>query len=328
MKAFQHFDAENLDDACRLLCEYKGEARVNAGGTDLLTVLRADVLPSYPKAIINLKTIPDLGYIREENGYLQIGAMTTLDTIARSKLIRDRYPALAEAAQAVASPQIRNMGTLGGNICQDSRCWYYRYPSRLGGGPLNCNRKGSGGCLAVRGDNRYHAILGGGKCFGVCPSDTAIALTALDAQLIIASVRGERRLAIAEFYHVLGNNLEPDELIREIVVPIQSCCNGQSFVKCSQRKAIDFAIASAAAVVTVKNGICADARIVLGAVAPTPVRASAAEQILTGKPVSEELLETAAEAALSGARPLSGNAYKIRIAKTLLKRAVRKAVNG
>lgn len=327
MKAFQHFDAESLDDACRLLREYKGEAKANAGGSDLLTVLRADLLPRYPKAIINLKTIPGLEYVREENGYLQIGAMTTLDTIARSKLIRGRYSALAEAAQAVASPQIRNVGTLGGNICQDSRCWYYRYPSRLGGGPLNCNRKGSGGCLAVRGDNRYHAILGGGKCFGVCPSDTAIALVALDAQLIITSIRGERRLAMAEFYHILGNNLEPDELIREIIVPIRSCSGGQSFVKYSQRNAIDFAVVSAAAVVAAKNGICTDARIVLGAVAPMPVRANAAEQILIGEPVSEALLEAAAEAALSEACPLSGNAYKVKIAKTLLKRAVRNAMS-
>ena len=322
MKNFVHFNASSLGEATQILAEYNGRAKVNAGGSDLLTVLRADILPDYPEAIVNLKTIPDLDYIAEDEDYLHIGALTTLDEIEKSPLICKKYRVLAQAARTVASPQIRNVGTLGGNICQDTRCWYYRYPSRLGGGPLPCPRKGHGGCLAVRGDNRYHAIMGGKGCFAVCPSDTAIALTALDAHLLIVGTESERRVAVADFYHPLGNILEADEVVREIQIPCRKLCSRQGFVKYAQRKAIDFAISSAAVVYELEEEICTDARLVLGAVAPIPVRAAEAERLMIGQPITEQLLDAVCEAALVGARPLSKNAYKIKMTQTLIKRAI------
>jgi len=328
MKQFLHFDASSLDEACKLLAAYNGRAKVNAGGSDLLTVLKADILPDYPEAIVNIKTIPGLNYIVEDGEYLRIGALTTLDTVETSPLVREKYPALARAARSVASPQIRNVGTLGGNLCQDTRCWYYRYPSRLGGGALPCPRKGSGACLAVRGDNRYHAILGGKGCFAVCPSDTAIALTALDAHLLISSSESERRVALADFYRPLGNILEAEEIVREIQIPSRKICTAQSFVKYAQRKAVDFAIASAAAVYSLEEGICTDARIVLGAVAPTPFRAVEAERVMIGSPITGGVLDAAAEAALTGARPLRMNAYKVRLTKSLVKQAILSAVES
>ena len=326
MKNFIHFDASSLEEACKLLAEYDGCAKVNAGGSDLLTVLKADILPKYPEALVNIKTIPGLDYIEDDGDYLRLGALTSLDVIEKSGLIREKYRALAQAARAVASPQIRNVGTLGGNLCQDTRCWYYRYPSRLGGGALPCSRKGYGGCLAVRGDNRYHAIMGGKGCFAVCPSDTAIARAALDAHLLIVGAESERRVAVADFYRPLGNILEADEIVREIQIPCRKVCTGQSFIKYAQRKAIDFAIASVAAVYSQVEGVCTDAHIVLGAVAPTPIRAVEAERMMIGQPITEEILDAVSEAALIGARPLSKNAYKVKMTKSLVKRAILSAM--
>lgn len=322
MRSFTHINARTIEEACLLLGQHKGKARLNAGGTDLLSVLKGEVLPDYPEAVINVKNIPDLDYIREDGDLLRIGALTLLSDAARSPLLRERYGVLAEAARSVATPQIRNVATVGGNLCQDVRCWYYRYPGQLGG-LIQCARKGSGPCLAVRGDNRYHAILGGKKCFAVCPSDMAIALTALDARITIASTKGERTMLVADFFRPLGNALNTDEMVREIGVPR---CNGQerqTFLKFTLRKPVDFAVVSVAAVITAEKEVCMDARIALGAVAPGPIRARKAEMLLAERPLNEDAAREGAERALSGAKPLSKNAYKIEIAKTLVERAIR-----
>ena len=321
MRSFLHINAQTLGEVCQLLRQYKGKAVLNAGGTDLLSTLKGEHLFDYPEAVINIKTIPGLDYIREDNDTLKIGALTKLSQIAKSPILKERYKALAEAAYSVATPHVRNMATLGGNLCQDVRCWYYRYPRQIGG-PISCLRKGNRLCRAVSGDNRYHAIIEAKRCFAVCPSDTAIALAALNGQIRIAGPKGERSVAAADFFSPLRNALKLGEMVKEIEVPRISGLVKQTFLKFSLRKPIDFAIVSVASVITVEDGVCTDAHIVLGAVAPGPVRAKKAEEVMIGRPLNEAAAAKAAEEALAGAKPLSKNAYKVEIAKTLVKRAI------
>jgi xanthine dehydrogenase YagS FAD-binding subunit len=320
MRTFNHINARSVEEAVATLWSYKEKARINAGGTDLLGVLKDEILPQYPEFIINIKTIAGLEYIREEAGFLKIGALTKLCDMAGSDLLNGRYRVLAEAARGVASPQIRNVATIGGNLCQDIRCWYYRYPRHIGG-PIWCARKGKGPCHAIRGDNRYHAIFGGKRCYAVCPSDTAVALAALDAEVVITGPDGERKMAVTAFYHPLGNGLNMGEMIKEVEIPVLKGPIHQSFLKFTLRRPIDFAIVSVATMIAMSDGICRDARIVLGGVAPGPVRAKAAEEVVTGKTIDEPVASQAADAALAGSRPLSKNGYKIEIARTLVKRA-------
>jgi xanthine dehydrogenase YagS FAD-binding subunit len=322
MKAFRHVNAASLDHAHSLLQQFQGKAKLIAGGTDLLGALKGEILPDPPEAVINLKTVPGLDTIEAQEGGLKIGALTKLTPIAQSPLIREHYGSLARAAESVASPEIRNMGTVGGNLCQDTRCWYYRYPHSMGG-RIQCLRKGKGPCLAPKGDNRYHAIFGGKKCFAVCPSDMAVALAAMDGTLRILGKEGVREVPVAEFYHPLGFFLEPDEILTEIHVPRPPEEARQHFVKFRLRDSIDFAIVNTASVITMKKDVCEDARIFLGAVAPTPHRAVEAEDAIKGKALDTETVEKAAQAAVGRAKPLSKNAYKVEIAKTLIQRALR-----
>jgi xanthine dehydrogenase YagS FAD-binding subunit len=321
VKAFKHINATSIDEAVGLLHAYNGKANLNAGGTDLLGVLKDEILPAYPDAIINIKTIPGLDDIKENKKGLQIGALTKLADVVSHPLIRKNYSILSKAAEAVATPEIRNMATLGGNLCQDTRCWYYRYPHHMGG-RIICYRKEKGPCQAVKGDNRYHAIMGAKACFAVCPSDTAIALTALDAQLEIKGPQKVRKVPVDEFFTARGNVLESDELLTHIQIPNTIKGAHQEFLKYTLRKPVDFAIASVAAVVTMQSEICEDAHIVLGAVAPTPVRAVDSEKLLKGKAVSEKHIAAAAEAAVKDAKPMSMNAYKVEITRVLVKRAL------
>lgn len=321
MKAFKHFNATSVDEAIALMRSSKGNANLIAGGTDLLGVLKDEILPDYPEAIINIKTIPGLGDIEENENGLKIGALTKLVDVVAHPLVRKRYPILSKAAETVATPEIRNMATLGGNLCQDTRCWYYRYPHHMGG-RIICYRKEKGPCQAVKGDNRYHAIMGAKVCFAVCPSDTAIALTALGAKLEIKGPQKVRKVPVDEFFTALGNILEPEELLTHIEIPNPAAGARQEFLKYTLRKPVDFAIASVAAVITMQDGICKDARIVLGAVAPTPVRAVDSEKFLKGKAVGEKGIGEVARAAVKDAKPMRMNAYKVEITKTLVKRAL------
>ena len=321
MRSFAHINAHTIEEVHPLLEKYKGKAVLNAGGTDLLGVLKDEILPDYPEVVINIKTISGLDSITENDRGFTIGSLAKLSDIANSPLIKERYPVLAEAAHSVATPQIRNAATIGGNLCQDVRCWYYRYPRHIGG-PIQCLRKGIGPCLAVRGDNRYHAIMEGKKCFAVCPSDTAVALAALDATIHVVGPEGSRNIAIDDFFGPLSNALKPNEIVKVISVPALSSSTNQKYIKFTLRKPVDFAIVSVASVVAMENGICTDARIALGAVAPGPVRAHTAEDMLKGKAISETSVAAAAELALSGAKPLSMNSYKIEITKSLIKRAL------
>lgn len=321
MKTFNHIDVKTVKKACTLLKEYRGKANLIGGGTDLLGILKDRILLDYPEAIINIKTIPGLDTIREDSKGLKIGALTTLSNIAGSSVVKEKYKVLAEAAYAVATPQIRNMATLAGNLCQEVRCWYYRYPHAIGG-RLLCLRKGSGPCLAVSGDNRYHAILGGKGCFAVCPSDTAVALTALNATMKIAGSRKNRIVPVKDFFTTLGNVLQVGEMVTEIQIPKPSDNAKQTFLRLTLRRPVDFAIVSVASVISLENGICRDASIALGAVAPVPIKAERAEQIIRGKQLDAKTAAEAAEAAVAGAKPLSMNAYKIEETKILVKRSI------
>lgn len=321
MKTFEHHDAASLDQALELLARYDGKARLMAGGSDLLGALKEGILPEHPQALINLKTIAGLDGIAEQDGGLIIGPLARLSAIIASPLVNGDWHLLAQAARTVAFPQIRNQATIGGNLCQDTRCWYYRYPRQLGG-PFSCWRKGEGPCHAVTGDNRYHAVLGGKKCFAAFPSDMAVALAALDAELEITGPGGARRVAVVDFYTPAGPKLEPGELVSKITVPAPPPGAEQRFVKYTLRKPVDFAVASAAVVFVAKDGAYHDVRICLGGVATIPWRAREAEALLEGKKIGEAAANEAADAALAGAKPLKGNAYKIDIAKTLVKRAL------
>jgi xanthine dehydrogenase YagS FAD-binding subunit len=212
--------------------------------------------------------------------------LARLADIADSPVVKKNCPVLALSAASVGFPELRNMGTIGGNLCQDTRCWYYRYPDKMGG-RVPCYRKGKGPCHAIRGDNRYHAVLGGKKCYAVCPSDTAIALASLEASVNTVRPGGERTIPLADFYDTLGPVLEPDELVTEIRIPVPAPNAVQRFSKFRLRESIDFAVVSVAAVLDVVEGVCRDARIVLGAVAPVPYRAKAAEDIVRRGPLDE-----------------------------------------
>lgn len=322
MKPFSYKNAASVRDATRALLDSKGRGVVVAGGTDLLGSLKDRIHPEYPETVILLQSIPGLDAIQEADGTLVMGAMTRLSDLASSPVIARKANVLTEASESVASPQIRNTATLGGNLCQEVRCWYYRYPRSLGG-PILCPRKtGEGACPAIAGDHRYHAILGAKQCFAVCPSDTAAALTALDAQVRITGPEAARTLPVQELYTEKGLSLKPGEILTEVLIPEPPKDVVQVFLKHALRAPIDFAVASVAAVFSMEQGRFKDARIVLGGVAPAPVRAKRAEEEIRGRPVSEETAQKAGDAAVSGARPLKGNGYKVDIVKSLVKRSL------
>ena len=321
MKAFKHYNATSVDDAISLMSSSDGRANLIAGGTDLLGVLKDEILPDYPEAVINIKTIPGLDDVKQNKKGLKIGALTKLADLVAHPLIRKTYPILSKAAEAVATPEIRNMATLGGNLCQDTRCWYYRYPHHMGG-RIICSRKEKAPCQAVKGDNRFHAIMGAKACFAVCPSDTAIALAALGAKLEIKGPQKARKVFVDEFFTTRGNILNPDELLTHIEIPRPAAGTQQEFLKFTLRKPVDFAVASVAAVVTMRDGVYKDLRLVLGAVAPAPFKAVDSEKLLKGRVASEKGIVEASEAAVKNAKPMRMNAYKVEITKTLVKRAL------
>jgi len=320
MKRFAHFNATSVDEAVSILRRYGGNANLIAGGTDIVGKMKDQILPTYPEALVNLKTIPNMDTIREEGGMLKVGPMAILEDIAHHAGIRERYTALAEAAGRCASPHLREMGTLAGNICQDIRCWYYRHPDNR----FSCLRKRGSRCYALEGDNRYHSIFGGSVeegCVAVHPSDTAPALIALDA-----SIRTSKRTIKAEnFFRVDVSKttvLDDDEIVTEIQIPAPPKDARSAFLKFALRKSIDFPIVNCAVMVVSSKGKVEKARICLNAVYVTPYRAVKAEEAVIGKALNEANAEAAGEAAIGGAKPLKDNGYMVQVARTIVKRAV------
>lgn len=316
-KHLEYFNAKTIDEAVSLLDEYK-EAKIIAGGVDLVRLMKNEVI--VPKVLVNIETIPDLAYITEDAEGLKIGALATITDIKTSPIIRDKYNLLTQAAHSVAAPQIRNMATIGGNLCQAVRCWYYTL-SPVTGRSFFCYRKGGTHCYAVAGDNRYHAIFGS-ECHAAFSSDMAPALSALQAKVKIASPGMERTIPLEELYMPLGNILKTNEMITELQVPTPKTSTKQRYLKFRIRRAIDPAISSVAAAITMGAGRVSSARIVLGAVAPSPYRSVEAEETIKGNVITESLAETAAKRAMSKTTPLRMNAYKVAITETLLKRAI------
>lgn len=319
MRKFAHFNARTIEDAVSFLGRYGERASIIAGGTDLLGKMKDEILPRYPEALINIKTIPGLDFIKEEGGGLKIGSLTRLEDIAKNPLMNGKYRAIAQAAQRTASPHIREMGTIGGNICQDIRCWYYRSPNNR----FPCLRKGGGRCYAIEGDNRYHSIFGGsveGGCYAVHPSDLAPALIALDAKMKTS----ERSVQAEDFFDIGVRKttvLKAGEIVTEIEVP--PLCPGTEthFLKFAIRKSIDFPIVNCAAMITSHGERVVGARICLNAVYVRPYRAIRAEESILGKRIEEATAEAAA-ATLSDAKPLRHNGYMVHIARALVKRTI------
>jgi xanthine dehydrogenase YagS FAD-binding subunit len=308
---FNIFNAKTLDDAVTALS--KGNSEIIAGGTDLLHTRRFYILREYPDTLVNINTIDGLEYIREENGILKIGALTKLEDIAQNDIVSTKCSALAQAASKTASPHIREMGTISGNICQLNRCWYFRKPENR----FDCIRKGGNMCYAMAGENRYHSIFGAVKaCVAVNPSDTAPALVALNAKIVTT----KQTIDAENFWNVdiPGSTvLASDEIVTEIQIPAQETGAKSAFIKFAIRSSIDFPIVNCAAMIS-----GSDARICLNAVYNTPKRVTAAEDAIKGKAIDETNAEAAGAAAVSGAIALTYNKWKIQVAKTMVKRAI------
>ena len=327
MKAFAYYNAKDLDDAVAVLGSGGGGSMALAGGTDLLGEMKN--LCVAPQRVVNLKSIRGLDKISYSGSSgLKIGPLASLTEVAQDKTVRQRYPGLAEAAESVGTPQLRNMGTVGGNLCQRPRCWYYR------GVEYPCIRKLGGTCYAVSGRNKYHCILGGGPCFIVHPSDVAPMLMAYRARLTVKGRKAEKEVAMDDFFLLpeddptRENILQPGELVTGITVPPQPSGAAGCYLKFKERESRDFALVSAAVVLELDGQACKRASIVLGGVSPVPHRAVEAEQALNGSQITGELVEKAAEAALSEASPMDENGYKVQLSKTILKRAVLRAAGA
>jgi xanthine dehydrogenase YagS FAD-binding subunit len=275
-----------------------------------------------PQSLIDIKGIKDLNYVREQKGGVKIGATTTLSGIIASSLLRDKYPLLVQAAAQVGVPQIRNVGTLAGNLCQRPRCWYFRRSIFK-----DCLRKGGGNCYAVDGENQYHAIIGTGGCCMVYPSDLAPALMALNARVEIAAPKGNRLVPIQQFYvppekNVLKETvLTPQEMVVAVELPFPAASSKGIFLKVKERQAFDFAVVSVAVNLTLKNNVVTDSRVAFGGIAPVPLRSAKAEAALKNNGVKEST-QAACKACVDGAEPLKGNGYKVEATKGILEEAL------
>jgi xanthine dehydrogenase YagS FAD-binding subunit len=327
VNAFEYVNPDSLKAVPKLLRGAGNrEVVLIAGGMDLLGELKDELIA--PEQLVNLKSLPELKYIRHDAKGLRIGATTTLSEILADAKIQADYPGLAQAADSVASIQVRNVGTIGGNLCQRPRCWYYRNPE------FPCLKKGGNFCYAVGGNSKYHAILGGDPCFIVHPSDLAPALIALGASVHTRGARGTRELPVESLYVLPKDNvsaetvLAVDEVITEVVVPAPLPGSKSVYLKFKEKGTMDFAMAAAAVSLQVQAGQCRAARIVLGGVAPKPWPVPEAERLLVGQAVTEAAAEAASEVALKGADPLDYNAYKVPLTKALVKRAILAAAKG
>ncbi len=315
---FAYLRASSTKEAIQHLGE-EG-THVFAGGTDLQGCLRDRVFPA--TKIVSISGLDELSGIRRSaDGGLRIGALTTIAELATNDVVRERYPGLAMAAASVASPQLRNQGTVGGNLCQRPRCWYFR-------GEFHCMKKGGDTCYAESGENRYHAIMGGTPCYIVHPSDTAPMLMALDASLRIQGPGGTRNVMLSDFFVLpeddvsRENVLGAGEIVTEISVPAAATGTKSVYRKIREREAWDFALASAAVVVRMSGGRIASARVVLGGVAPTPWRVPDVEAMLEGQAIDASLAREAGRVATRDAEPLDQNAYKVQLVEGVVEEAL------
>ena len=329
MKEFELYEPQSVAEATQVLAQLGPKARVLGGGSDLVGGIMKDWVTGkgypLPDALVDLTTVPGLNKITVDAGGAKVGATATLTEIAMSKDLQQQYPVLTQAALSVASPLIRNFGTLGGNINQRPRCWFFR------GEGFNCYKKGGDFCFAVTGDNRYHAIIGGELCYIVHPSDTATALLALNASARITGSGGERTVPFDNYFigpreDVLRETvLKPDEIMLDVSIPAPAAGSKMGWTKIKDRQVYDFAMASVAVVFTVENGTWKDGRVALGGVAPVPYRAKVVEDALKGKDIKANVKAAAAQIR-TVARPMSLNAYKIDLVQGILERTILQAL--
>jgi len=325
MKQFDLYEPTSVSEATGLLNQLGPSAKVVAGGSDLLGGIMKDWVQGkgmpYPAQIIDLTTIPEMIGVKSAADGFHIGANTTLTDVIDNADLTAKVPLLGQAAVTIASPLIRNFGTLGGNVNQRPRCWFFR------GENFACYKKGGDFCYAVTGDNRYHAIIGGELCYIVHPSDTATALLALNAQATVAGPGGTRSVAFDNYFHgpredVLTENvLKSNEVMTEVFVPTPAAGSKMAWNKLKDRQVYDFALVSVAVVFTVNGGNWADGRITVGGVSPVPYRATVVEDALKGKDIKATVSAAAAQLR-TVARPMSLNAYKIDLAQGLIERTI------
>lgn len=331
MKAFEWTSPATINEAVKLL-QITGDAadiddapRPIAGGQDLLTTMKD--YTTRPSRIVNLKTIRGLDRITSDaKGGLTIGALVTLNQLEESPVVRKNFPGLAEAASSIATPQIRNLGTVGGNLCQRPRCWYFRLEE------VRCIKKGGSECYAAAGENKYNAIFAGGPSFIVHPSDLAPMLVALGAHVSVVGSSGKQSISLDKFFTLPSegnvrreNVLKNDDIITEIYVPQSSFSARSTYLKFKERESLDFALSAVATAIELgPNNTVKEVRIVLGGVAPIPWRVPDAEKFLVGKTLSRDVLSQTATLALKGAQALEKNSYKVPLTQTLVRRALAK----
>ena len=324
---FELYQPASIDDAIKLLDKHGTDAWVLAGGLDSMDWLKDRI--KRPKVVVDLTQVQELHGIKEVNGGLEIGAMTTLTEVVRHPVVRERYSLLMEAAELVASPQIRNQGTIGGNVSQDTRCWYYR-------GGWNCYRAGGNICYAdtPTAVNREHAIFDADRCVAVNPSDTAPALVALDAQMVIREPKGERVVNAEDYWVGPGiditrmNVLAPNELLTAIRIPATMAGAQFYFEKVRDRQVWDFPLVNVASAIKTNGDNIGEARLVVNAVSATPKRLKNVEAAIVGKPRNEDTAKMAGDMAVQGAQTLRHNGYKVPLMRNLVKRAIRGSEGG
>jgi len=317
LKAFAYVNATNEKEAVAALTgATRGRVLPMAGGMDLLGTMK-DYIVS-PERVVSIKNLDQT--ITSAGGGLRIGAAVKIADLAEHAEVKKLYPALVTAAEGVGTPQIRNLGTVGGNICQRPRCWYFRNEE------FNCLKKGGSRCFAVEGENQYHAIFGDGPCHIVHPSSLAVPVIAYGGRFRVVGPNGAREVDAGQFFQLPNANLygetvlQPDEIVTHVLLPAPGQRSAVYEVRFKQSH--DWPLAAAAVSLVMSGSTVKSARIVMGAVAPIPWRVQAAERVLAGKTITEAVAVEAANAAVAGARPMSGNAYKIQIAKTAVKRAI------
>jgi xanthine dehydrogenase YagS FAD-binding subunit len=324
LRPFEYLQPQSLEEAASLLSV--DGAYALAGGSDLLSEMKERVVS--PAALVSLAGVEELRAVEVTPEGVRIGAMVSLAALAGNTELQQRYPVLTEAAGGIATPQIRNVGTLGGNLCQRPRCFYYRSPLTL------CLKKGGDSCLALAGNSKYLSILGGERCYIVHPSDMAVALVALDAQVVLAGPAGRRTMSLQEFFIGPSVNLTSENVLQtgEVVASVSVRSSPENtrsvYLKAREREAGDFALVSVAAALAVTDGRVSWCRVSLGGVAPYPYRAQEAEECLIGIAAANADAAEAGRRAVAGATPLRGNGYKVDLAANLIKQAISRLLSG
>jgi xanthine dehydrogenase YagS FAD-binding subunit len=320
MNTFKLAEPQTSDQLAALLAPPRSGFFLMAGGTDLLDEMKSGVVR--PEVVVDLRKVQDLAGIAAEKDGLRIGAMTTVARLAADPVVARDYPGLRQAALSLASPQLRAVGTVGGNLCQRPRCWYYRDPLVV------CRKKGGSRCFAARGRNKYHAIFGGGICHIVFPSDLAPMLISLGARVDLGGAGGDKTLPLEEFYQLPSvdvrreNVLGPGQFVRGLKIPAPKAGQKSIYVKLKERGTWDFALVSMAATAVVSGKRLSTVSLVMGGVAPIPWRLKKAEEVLRGQAATEALIQKAAGETLRDASPLAENGYKTKLLAAVLKQAV------